>query len=1180
MATAVMPPTAVEQDTGKRSHMSWAKKAIPLKSTAIFKKTDHSQEWHAEVEATAGVLHPSHRRFPWGFIRNHTDTYLKKKGKISQEEADRRLSMLVQTHPARDVAIASVAHAMSVESLSQLLRAETNVMCGSYWGLDTWLQSVIAAHEGNPALVTRLQAEWARTLLPYATTGASAAGCYLKGVKRALENHKTQNTDVDLHNFAVLLRRAIKDYAEQLNGFRLTCNWVAAKKAVDWMTELDVSSSSNSPCTNIETVFDRHHFPAWRMWASWRPDVDRITRFSMIDTIHMSTILDVAALEGPDMITGTRQTLRQGLIAGYGEQRNWVHYRGLIIEVPEHTKACLSTSLERLVVRLDAVSTSLPQGESLFNLFRALTIGGTFTKSSLDLFDASLEIACTPEKDNHAFIRELWCEKEQIGGLHVHALQQLLGLLDAPGATTFRELFLQDWLFEGIGECFRECQSVVRNQIKTSAWLRLLLELHTFCMAVKASEHIFPRLKPAVRANVGAWPSAKRMTSIKEIYVAAQNLHQNELQTRHTFVWFDPDTSTESLLFASDAKDQKSRHALEEVIEKHCVDHLLTAEVSCDTTEQILRDILEVWENTGEGVDDVDRRMLAILVSRDIDNPSGHKCECIYELAVDLSLGRSSSFVRDIVRIVRVQETDSRQAIIALTNTLAAREGCKKCWRGVLLRWLNQSEKQEARWGTAIIDHLIQTMDSATWLSFMQSLETIFADIIADNTKKHELPSLLQPQILTWVSQLIKFGPTLTKLEEVSDSSFAVRQMLSYGTEPQRKRNLAMLSHLQKAEGNSAERIMQNIIIWVCGRISDMREVIEYLSELLDAPYEAIEACNEIWDARCGFLDIPGLPTHEQAGLSRIISRDVVYYDGASKQYKIMTQPDSSTPKKKKPLQTIAKRRYDIPLAVAEVMVAGWIQDDDVALETKTVIERLAQLLDLKVYKQNIPKSELSKATEFWDGIEAEIMQEAERLEGLKRTLKAKDPLQTALLIEEYNIPDSNLLEDEIQELPPGIIDLVELIDDDEIEMSFTLASYTELQRSAMGVPSTANNLLLRLTIDRYGSKPPAFCVHYDSDKGIETEQHFPWICVATSNAPHGNVCFSKQTVFVWQMNRHIHRYLRAGNVSLRGLYGLVQTMIGEMGQRCISCGCRHKGRSTQLRRSTPCWTVACQLLW
>ncbi|KAI4649163.1 hypothetical protein J4E93_003477 [Alternaria ventricosa] len=595
-----------------------------------------------------------------------------------------------------------------------------------------------------------------------------------------------------------------------------------------------------------------------------------------------------------------------------------------------------------------------------------------------------------------------------------------------------------------------------------------LLELHTFCMAVKASKHVFPRLKPTVRADVGAWPSAKRMASIKEIYVAAQNLHQNEVQKKHSFVWVDPDASTESPSLASDTKDQKSRHALEQIIEKHCVDHLLTAEVSCDTTEQILRDILEVWENTGEGVDDVDRRMLAILVSRDIDNPSGHKCECIYELAVDLSLGRSSSFVRDMVRIVRVQETDTRQAIIALTNTLAAREGCKKCWRGVLLRWLNQNEKQEARWGTAIIDHLVQTMDPATWLSFMQSLETIFADTIADNTNKHELPSLLRPQILTWVSEVAKFGPTLTKLEEVSESPSAVRHMLFYGTEPRRKENLAILSHLKKAEGNSAEAVMQNIVLWISGRRSDMREVIECLSKLLDAPYEAIEACNEIWDAKCGFLDIPGLPTHEQAGLSRIVSRDVVYYDDASEQYKIMMQPDPLTSKAKRPLQTIAKRRYDVPLAVTEVMVAGWIQDDDVAPETKTVIECLARLLNLEVYKRDIPKGELSKATEFWNGIEAEIMREAERLEGLKRTLKAKDPLQTALLIEEYNIPDSNLLEDEIQELPPGIIDLVELIDDDEIEMSFTLASYTELQRSAMGVPSTANNLLLRLTIDRY----------------------------------------------------------------------------------------------------------------
>jgi hypothetical protein len=1177
-----MLPTTIEHNTTKRSRVSWAKRTIPLKSSVLFKKPNHSQEWHEEVDATVGALRPSDRRFPWGFVRNHTDTYLKKKGKISQEDADRKLSMLVQAHPARDVAIASVAHAMSTQSLSQLLLAETSVMWGSYWGLEAWLQSVIAAHEGNPALTTRLQEQWARSILPYATVGASAAGCYLKGVRRALNNHETKDMEVDLHNFAVLLRRAIKDYAEHLENIRLRCDWVAAKKAVGWMMELDLSSPLDSSCIHIEDIFDSHHFSAWRMWASWRPDVHRIMRLFKLDSMRTSTILDVVALEGPDVVTGTKDTLREGLVEDYGEQRTWVHYRGLIMEVPEHTKTCLAETLERLLRNLDTVSTSISAGESLFSLFRALTIGGPITKSSLDLFEASLEITSTPKNDYHNAIRELWCEKEHIGGTHVQALQQLLHLLDVPKSTTLRGLFLHDWLFQGIEKCFRECQSVIRTEINTSAWLRLLLELHTFCAAVKACEHVFSRLKPAVQADLSAWPSAKRMTSIKEIYVAAQNIRLDDAQTRSSFFWVNPDTPTDFGSSTVNAEDKSSRHSLESLIEKHCVDNLLSSELSSKATQQVLRDTLEVWGNTGEGVADSDRRMLAIIVSRDVENPAEHHCECIYELAVDLSLGRSSSFVGDLVRIVRVMENDSQQAIIALTNLLATREGCKQCWRAVLLRWMDQNDKLEAQRGSAIIDHLVQTMDTATWLSFMQSLETLFNDLLARKDRKTELPSLLQPQLLSWVSEVAKFQRTLTKLEDASESPFAVRRILSYSKESQRKENLAVLSYLRKSEGTSAEAIMQRVVVWISGRRSDMHEVTECLSKLLEAPYEAIEACNEIWDAKCGSLDIPGLPTDEQAVLDRIISRDHVFYDLTCKRYKTIPQSVPSTPNFSKPYppDIIAQRRYDIPLAVAEVMVAGWIQDDDVEPETKTVIEHLARLLNLEVYNHVIPKSKLLKATAFWDSIEAEIMQEAERLEGLKRTLKEKAPSRAALLFREYDIPYSSLLQDEIEELPAGIIDLVELIDDDEIEMSFTLASCTELQRNAMGVPSTAKNLLIRLFLDRYGSKPPSFCIHYDSDPNLETGQHLPWICLATSMVPHENVCFSKQTAFVWQMNRYLHAYLRKGNVSIAGVYALVQTMIGEMVHRCISCGSHHNSKDAQLRRSTPCTSVACTRLW
>jgi hypothetical protein len=1182
MDAAIIIPPVAGRTTDKRSRMSWAKRTLPLKNPTFFKKVEDSQLWHEEVEATAGQLHPSDPRFPWGFVRNHTDTYLKKKGKLSQEDTDIRLTKLVQTHRARDIAVAAVAHAMTTQSLSLLLIAETNIVYGSYWGLDTWLQSLIAANEGNPASTTRLEAQWARMLLPYSTFGASAAGRYLKGVTRALKEFETRNMQGVLGNFAAILRRAIKDYAAQLEGLRLTCDWVAAKQAVDWMKTLDVSLPLDSSGTlSIEIIFDEQ-FPAWRMWTSWRPDVDRLTRYSKLNSRWTSTILDLLALEGPDLVTGAERTLRHGLVADYSEQRRWIHYRGLVIEVPELTRVCLAAVLGRLLRGLDSVSTSISHGESLFNLFRSLTIGRAITKSELDLLDASLEIGHKSKDDYFTAVRRIWSEKEHICGMHISPLQRLLIILEEPKATTFRELFLHDWFLHGFEECFRECQLVIQEQVTTPAWLRLLLELHGFCTAVKASTHVFPQLRLEFQTKMRDWPSDKRMTSIKEIYIAAQNLCLDEVQTRNAFVWVDPDITTGSILSRSYSEDIKARHSIEVIIEKYCLDHLLNMDATCNTVDGALRDILEVWENTVEGVIDSDRRMLAILVSRDIGHSVVHRCECIFELAVDLGLGQQSTFVGDMLRIVKVAENDSRQAIIALTNILAIRKGCTQCWRSLLYRWLDQDDKLEARNGTALVDCLAQTMDTRTWLSFMQSLETLFKDLVFYDTEEHTLPSLLDPQLLSWVSKVNKFSRTLMILEDLGGDSIAVRSILSPSKESQRTDNLAILSCLQRAEGSLSEAIMQRIVIWLSGKRSDVHEVKECLHKLLGAADDTILACQEIFDAKFGFLDIPGLPTHEQAGLNRIVGRDYVFYEGTCKLYKTTLEGDSSTPKDIEPhsQHVFSRRRYDIPLAVAEVIVAGWIQDDGVKPEMKTIIDCFARLLNLEVYSNAIPETELLKATAFWEGIEAEIMREADRLEGLKRALKMKDPVGTALLLEEYDVPDTSFLEEEILELPAGIVDLVELIGDDEVEMSFSLASYTELQRNAMGVPSAANNLLVRLYLNRYGNTPPRFCTHYDSDADLETMQHIPWICYESSIVPHEHVCFSPQSVFIWQLNRLILKHIISRDVTIAGFYSTVSCTIREMGRVCVCCGADQKAKKAQLRRSTPCSLVACAQLW
>jgi hypothetical protein len=225
--------------------MPWAKSAISLKKSALFNKAKHSEEWHESIDATAGVLHPSDQRFPYSFLRNHTEAYLRKKGKTNQADIDIKLEILITSHDVRDVAVAAVAHAMTAKSLRALLHSDLNIMHGSYWGLETWLQCLIAANDGNAASVTDLEAAFARKLLPFAMQGPRAAEWYLVGLCRTLRDMAVSNMNL-IPEFALLTKKAIEIYALRLEGLRLSNEWAAAYESVLWMTELGNQTCSAS----------------------------------------------------------------------------------------------------------------------------------------------------------------------------------------------------------------------------------------------------------------------------------------------------------------------------------------------------------------------------------------------------------------------------------------------------------------------------------------------------------------------------------------------------------------------------------------------------------------------------------------------------------------------------------------------------------------------------------------------------------------------------------------------------------------------------------------------------------------------------------------------------------------------------------------------------------------------
>ncbi|KAF2471457.1 uncharacterized protein BDR25DRAFT_223658, partial [Lindgomyces ingoldianus] len=95
-----------------------------------------SDEWHHQIDFTASLLRPNDKTFPYSLIKKHTDYYLKKKGKFNQQDTDIRLALLIESHEARDVAIAACAHAISPASLRALLNVELSVAPATYYGLE------------------------------------------------------------------------------------------------------------------------------------------------------------------------------------------------------------------------------------------------------------------------------------------------------------------------------------------------------------------------------------------------------------------------------------------------------------------------------------------------------------------------------------------------------------------------------------------------------------------------------------------------------------------------------------------------------------------------------------------------------------------------------------------------------------------------------------------------------------------------------------------------------------------------------------------------------------------------------------------------------------------------------------------------------------------------------------
>ncbi|OSS48037.1 hypothetical protein B5807_06525 [Epicoccum nigrum] len=1158
------------------------KRRVPLKHSVLFNKAKHSEDWHQAIDAIAGVLPPSDSKFPYPLLRQATEDYLKKKGKITQNDADIRLAILIESHTARDIAVAAAAHAMTAGSLRAILHVNLNVSHGSYWGLETWLQCLIAANYNNPASVTDLEARWAHCLLPFATHGPAAAGKVLIGISRALRECATPNMNI-VPDFLTLTSRAVADYGAHLEGLRLKNNWTSAYAASCWMAELSRTLPASTPPGFLlpEHILDTQ-FPIWRVWARWRPDLKVIQLLSSIDGNTTGLLSDLLRLEGPDFINGEKTTLREGLIDQYTPGCSFIKLGHVLIEVLDHTRDGLGKILESVMSTLVSICTATAPvyRHRLFSFFAEVTVNQPLTQEALNLVQAILFMVGGLSTNTSPIFTDnvlrVYTQRTELGGRFIHELQDLIRLFDHERAFSLRKILLTPDVLEGITRCIQESQAAVCMLLKDNQpWTELALELHAFCTVLKQSETVPIVGHKVMEQTCLLLPSEENMKMAVDIYSAArcQDSKSPDLS-------LDTSRSIEhgtSVIF----RDQTKRipNPLEEVVEQYISHGLLSLQAPSFASQRTFSALLKIWEGKFDREITQSRRLLAISVANVTDDNIDLRIRCLNGIASTEEQLGPGLYVQDLLEALQDKARSTEDRIVELIRLLARCSTVNDfkaqllCWRDLAYHLLAPMTELGVLKCVDLIDHTSKTMNTVEWLSFLTDVQSVFVAGPALPPEDNAIPSILRPELQRHRGELMRYTKTLTRLESsLGIGSGAMRFILSRGS-GRSDSILSILQTLQYAEQEPVESFLHDIVGLLSTQAKDAWEFADCVSILHKASSETVEICKKIWDAKHGFLMIPGLPGYDH-GQSLIPS-----FGGQSTNVAVKKPVTLSTHKISAPANPTAVK-CSVPEAVVEVMVAGWLLDKEADELTRSAVYSIANLLNIVRKGFGISKKPLLEAAVFWQKIEDEIIQEAKRLQIVQKALKSKDPKGTSLILQELGVSDTSELDEEIAKLPVGIMDMVERIDDHEVGITFSLSAISQLQRSAMGIPDDASTLMLQLLLDKNMDSPPAFCLHYDTDQHFETMAHARYSCSAKSESPTKQICTSTQTALTWQLSRFIYSKLCSGVIGIADIYQQVTAWIPGLAKSCVSCSTSHSSQSIQLRRSTPCEAFACARLW
>ena len=667
-----------------------------------------SKIWHKKIDEISHEANPTDQsRFPWTPLQTLTDDYVKNKKNLTPYELDKRLLGLVRDHGRKEVAIAACIHLLSPQSVIILL-GELDLGVEAQSSLSPYLQSIVAASHVNLGVVSQTDAIWAQELLYISTVlhSQESLAKHLPTVVDLLLSHPCHASPLRDHVVAHA-RKVCSAFAAKLEALRASNQSIqpACADIVKWLAGIPARlEDAVEPPFGPRELLDGC-LPQWRIWASWRPSIERLQSWQQIPISRRAFFVDFMALEGPDFSGQGKETLRDGLIqrSSNSSQNLDIWWENIHIEVEPGRKNEARRMIERLMRVLEMTFSADADYAALFS---HLCIDKPITTTNLTLLQDTFYAANT--------LTSVVLKSQTIRGenleLGLGDIKKMVPDLQDLDYESLQET-LGPYLVCQISNYLERLQDNLCKELDASSVVgETMLDLISYRRAVRHVSWLLPMLDTHLRNAISTIPTPETTRA---------------LMTLHT------DVRAASSLDHAQTK-------LGNDIQDHCKTLITLGWDDDSVSEKIVPTMVDLWQQHLNR----EQQELAIKTASREEIRLEFQRRCLSQLGM-----LSHLVVTKILAAFETHGEDQFAACVELMGLLSRDPGSDVtlCWRQAIYPLLVLFDE---RFVVCAVANGV-----AKWLDLLVNIKLVYCDEMDSSS-----PTLLQPALQEWTSLLQEQG--------------------------------------------------------------------------------------------------------------------------------------------------------------------------------------------------------------------------------------------------------------------------------------------------------------------------------------------------------------------------------------------------------------------------------------